>query len=138
IQDIDLNVSRRASQELQSQRGAQLRSAVEATWVFDSRNNVFLTTRGNRTELSAEVAGGPVGGDVSVYKLEGKTTFYFPFFQNHVLEILAAGGVVDAFGQTDGSGGVANEGPFPFVNFVKVDDVPIYDRYFLGGANTLR
>jgi outer membrane protein insertion porin family len=24
------------------------------------------------------------------------------------------------------------------VNFVKVDDVPIYDRYFLGGADTLR
>ncbi len=138
IQDIDLSVDSSASKELQSQRGALVRSAVEGTLVFDSRNSVFLTTRGNRTELSAEVAGGPAGGDVSVYKLEGKTTFFFPFFNNHVLQILAAGGVVDAFGQTQGSGPVVDEDPSPFLRLVKVNDVPIFDRYFLGGANTLR
>jgi outer membrane protein insertion porin family len=138
IQEINLGVKGTASQELQSQRGGALRSSMEATLTFDSRNSVFLTTRGNRTTLSAEVAGGPFGGDVSVYKIEGKTTFFFPFFNNHVLEILGAAGVVQAFGQTDGSGPTVNEGPAPFVNFVKVDDVPIYDRYFLGGADTLR
>ena len=138
IQDIALHVRNTASEELQSQEGGNLRSSVQASLVFDTRNNVFLTTRGNRTELTAEVAGGPFGGDVSVYKLNAKTTFYFPFFEGHVLQVLGAGGVVDAFGQTKGSGPIVDEDPSPFLNLVKVNDVPIFDRYFLGGANTLR
>ncbi len=138
IQDIDLSVSHSASEELQSQRGNNLRSSVELTLTHDSRNSVFLTTRGNRTELSAELAGGPLGGNVSIYKLNAKTTFYFPLFNNHVFQLVGAAGVVDAFGQSRGAGPVVDEDPTPFVNLVKVNDVPIYDRYFLGGANTLR
>jgi outer membrane protein insertion porin family len=106
--------------------------------VYDSRNSVFLTTHGNRTELSATLAGGPVGGDVAVYKLNAKTTFYFPLFEGHVFQLLGAGGVADAFGPTRGQGPVVDEDPSPFVRLVKVNDVPIFDRYFLGGANTLR
>jgi outer membrane protein insertion porin family len=125
LQNIELDVSRRASAELQSQDGTLLRSAVAASLVYDSRDSVFLTLRGNRTELGAEVAGGPWGGDVSIYKLTGKTTFYFPFFNKHVLQLIAAGGVVDAYGASRG-----DNAPF--------NDVPIFDRFFLGGANTLR
>jgi len=136
IQDISMNVDHNASQELQSQSGGKLRSALQAGLVWDTRDNVFLTTRGNRTELSGEVAGGPVGGDVNVYKLNAKTTFYFPVFNGHVVEVLGAAGVVDAFGRTKGSGPTVFE---PSIGkFVKVNDVPMFDRYFLGGANTLR
>lgn len=140
LESISLGVDGTASQELQSQSGTKLRSSVEGSLIYDSRDSVFLTTRGNRTELSAEVAGGPFGADVSVYKLNAKTTFYFPFFEGHVLQLLGATGVVDAFGRTHGSGPVVMETnttagtTFP----VKVNDVPIFDRYFLGGANTLR
>ena len=73
-----------------------------------------------------------------MYKLTGQTTFYFPFFKEHVLEILAAAGVVQAYGNTFGSGPIVDEDPSPFVDLVKVDDVPIFDRFFLGGANTMR
>jgi outer membrane protein insertion porin family len=138
IQDITLKVSDTASQEVQSQNGTTVRSSVLGTLVYDARDSVFLTTRGNRTELSAELVGGPVGGDVSVYKLNAKSTVYFPLFGGHVLQLLGAAGVVDAFGQTKGSGPIVDEDPSPFVHLVKVDDVPIFDRYFLGGANTLR
>jgi outer membrane protein insertion porin family len=97
---------------------------------------VFLTTRGNRSEVSGEVAGGPFGGDVTLYKLNAKTTFYFPVFNGHVVEVLGAAGVVDAFGNSKGSGPTVFE---PRTGkFVKVNDVPMFDRYFLGGANTLR
>jgi outer membrane protein insertion porin family len=142
LQSIDLSVASTASQELQSQNGEKLRSSVEASLVYDTRDSVFLTTRGNRSELSAEVVGGPVGGDVSVYKLNAKTTFYFPFFRGHVLQVQGAAGVVDAFGSTKGSGSNVTEtvvtgGVTNFVP-VQVNDVPIFDRYFLGGANTLR
>jgi outer membrane protein insertion porin family len=139
LQSIDVSVDNSASEELQSQRGTTLRSAVETAWTFDSRNSVFLTTRGNQTTFSTTLVGGPLGGGESVYKLDAKTTFFFPlFFEKHVLEILAAGGVVQAYGQTWGSGGYVDEDPSPFLDLVKVDDVPLFDRYFLGGANTLR
>jgi outer membrane protein insertion porin family len=140
LESISLGVDSTASQEVQSQSGTKLRSSIEGSLVYDARDSVFLTTRGNRTEFSAEVAGGPVGGDVSVYKLNAKTTQYFPFFEGHVLQLLGAAGVVEAFGSTKGSGPVVTESntvtmtTFP----VKVNDVPIFDRYFLGGANTLR
>ncbi len=125
IENIELDVDETASPELLSQDGDYLRSAVRMMLVYDSRDSVFLTLRGNRTELVAEVAGGPWGGDVSVYKLQAKTQFYFPFFNKHVLQLIASAGVVEAFGSSSG-----DNAPF--------NDVPIFDRYFLGGANTLR
>jgi outer membrane protein insertion porin family len=138
IQEIEMHVSKTASEELQSQEGTRLRSAIEGTLVYDSRDSVFLTMRGNRTEFSATLAGGPMAGDVAIYKLNAKTSFYFPLFEQHVLQLVGAAGVVDAFGPTRGEGKVIDEDPSPFLRLVKVDDVPIFDRYFLGGANTLR
>jgi outer membrane protein insertion porin family len=139
LQSIDVSVDNNASEELQSQQGTTLRSAVEASLTFDSRNSVFLTTRGNQTELSSTLIGGPLGGEESAYKLDAKTAFFFPLIlENHVLEIVLAGGVVQAYGQTWGSAPVVDEDPSPFLDLVQVDDVPIFDRYFLGGANSLR
>jgi outer membrane protein insertion porin family len=140
LQDINLHVDKSASQELQSQAGSRLRSAVQGALVFDTRDSVFLTTRGNRSEFTAELAG--VGGDVELYKLNAKSTFYFPFFDNHVLQLLGAAGVVDAFGASRGDGKkvveIAVNGGVTTTVVRAVNDVPIFDRYFLGGANTLR
>ena len=142
IQDIDLSVEHVASQELQSQDGSHTRSSVTGTLVYDNRDSVFLTTRGNRSEVSAEVAGGPIGGNVSDYKLNAKTSFYFPFFDKQVLQILGAAGVVNAFGSTHGNGTNVIETVFSggktSTVMRAIDPVPIFDRYFLGGANTLR
>jgi outer membrane protein insertion porin family len=142
IQNIDLRVDNSATLELQAERGARLRSAMAGTLVYDTRDSVFLTTRGNRTEFSAELLGGPFGGDVSVYKLNAKTTFYFPFFEKHVLQLLLAAGVADAYGASVGDGPLVTEIVVTdgVTNMVprRVNDVPIFDRYFLGGANTLR
>ena len=123
------------SQELYSQRGHKIRSSVLGTLSYDHRDSVFLTTHGTRSEASAEVVGGPFGGDVSIYKLNAKTTWFFPLFNGHILELLGAGGVVGAYGQSKGSGPLVTEADG---TVHKVDDVPLFDRYFLGGANTLR
>jgi len=86
----------------------------------DTRNNLLTPSRGSNLQGIFEVAGGPFGGDVDYYKLEGRLAQYFPLFepQNQVLEIVARAGVVKEFGDTTA--------------------VPIYDRFFLGGQNTLR
>lgn len=140
IQDINLSVDKSASQELQSQNGTRLRSAVQGTLVYDTRDSVFLTMRGNRSEFSAELAG--VGGNVELYKLNAKTTFYFPFFGGQVLQLLGAAGAVEALGATKGDGKNVTEtivsGGVTSTVVRTVNDVPIFDRYFLGGANTLR
>lgn len=136
IQNIGLDVDSTASAELQTQDGTWLRSAVEVGVTYDTRDNVFLTTRGTRLETTAEMAGGAVGGDVSVYKLNAKVSQYFPLFQGHVFQVVGAVGVADAFGASKGDGGLVIE-PSD-LSVVEVNDVPIFDRYFLGGPNNLR
>ena len=142
VQAIDLNVDRKASQELQSQEGSHLRSSILGSLSYDTRDSVFLTTRGNKSELTAELAG--LGGNVDVYKLNARSSVYFPFFDNHVLQLLGAAGVVQAYGATADENKTVTETPTGSqTNIVgtvnrTVDNVPIFDRYFLGGANTLR
>jgi len=135
IQQIHETIGGAASQELQAETGSKVRSSVQATLIYDHRDSVFLTTRGGRSELSAELVGGPFAGDISIYKLNAKTTWFFPFFNGHVLELLGAAGVVDAYGNTKGSGMTVTEADG---SVRKVNDVPLFDRYFLGGANSLR
>ncbi len=140
IQNIRLSVDKAASQELQSQNGSRLRSAIQGTLAFDTRDSVFLTTRGNRSDFTAEFAG--LGGDVELYKLNAKSSVYFPFFENHVLQLLGAAGVVEAIGATSDEGKKVIEtvvsGGVTSTVVRAVNNVPIFDRYFLGGANTLR
>jgi outer membrane protein insertion porin family len=144
IQDIALSVARNASQEIQSQDGSHLRSSVATTLTYDTRDSVFLTTHGQRTTLSAEVAGGPLGGNVDVYKLNAKSSLYFPFFDKQVLQLVGAAGIVDAFGSTSHNGTnvietiVQRDGQYIQTVERGVDAVPIFDRDFLGGPDTLR
>jgi outer membrane protein insertion porin family len=144
IQDIALSVSRAASQELQSQEGSKLRSSVATTLTYDTRDSVFLTTHGQRTTLSAELAGGPLGGNVDVYKLNAKSSLYFPFFDKQVFQLVGAAGVVDAYGPTSHNGTnvietiVRRDGQYIQTVETPVDAVPIFDRDFLGGPDTLR
>jgi outer membrane protein insertion porin family len=144
IQDIGLNVARSASQEIQSQDGSKLRSSVASTLTYDTRDSVFLTTHGQRTTLSAELAGGPFGGDVDVYKLNAKSSLYFPFFDKQVLQLLGSAGVVNAYGPTSHNGTnvietvVRRNGQYIDTVVAPVDAVPIFDRDFLGGPDTMR
>jgi len=138
IQRIQEEIGGSASGELKAESGTRIRSAIQASLTYDRRDSFFISTRGQRHELTAELAGGPFGGDLSIYKLNAKTTWFFPFFNGHVLQLLGAAGVVDAYGDTKGSGRIVQEISGSTTNLVKVNDVPLFDRYFLGGANTLR
>lgn len=112
------NISQSASSIIQQEAGFQLKSSVNANAVYDSRDNVFLTRRGNRTEFFSELAGGPLGGDVQIYKMSVESSQYFEVFKDNIVILMAAAGVADNWG--DGT------------------RVSIFDRYFLGGANNLR
>ena len=107
-----------ASPLLLSQAGDKLVSKVGLTLSYDTRNSVFLPNRGQYTDLLTEVAGGPLGADVNFYRFEMGTAWYFKGpFKDHVLEVAARAGTVVPYGGTT--------------------DIPLFYRYFLGGANTL-
>jgi len=108
-----------APQALLAENGHSLLSRVGASLAYDTRNSVLLPDKGQRTELFGEVTGGPFGGDKSYYKLELRNAWYLRgLAKGHVLELTAQAGVATAFGNTQ--------------------DVPFYDRYYLGGLYTLR
>jgi outer membrane protein insertion porin family len=105
--------------------GSYLVGRLGASLAYDTRNSVTLPNAGQRTELSGEA----VGGDYNLYRVELRTGWYFPgFADGHVWEILGRVGVLDSLGE-----GIdvpdADNGP---------NKVPFFERYFLGGAYTLR
>ncbi|HVV02295.1 MAG TPA: outer membrane protein assembly factor BamA [Verrucomicrobiae bacterium] len=100
--------------------GDDLLSRVRVSLAYDTRNSVELPNKGQRTELTAEMVGGPLGGDHEFYKLNLQTAWYFRgFFPGHVLEIVGRGGVAQSLEGDDA-------------------DVPFYERFYLGGLDSMR
>jgi outer membrane protein insertion porin family len=118
---IDIyNVSPSASPFIQSYGGLHDVSSLEFEVIRDTRDKIISPTSGNRIDVAATVAGGPIGGTDSFYKFEFKGSQNFKVFdtQTQVLELVLYGGVVN------------NYGGFPAL--------PYYDAFFLGGPQTLR
>ncbi|HYE29869.1 MAG TPA: outer membrane protein assembly factor BamA [Methylomirabilota bacterium] len=115
IEDVDAS----APQVIKDEEGSTLVSKIGASLAHDTRNSVQLPSRGERTELFGEIAGGPLGAEADFYKLKLSSDWYFPgFFEDHVWIYESEIGVVDEYGDSN--------------------RVPLFDRYFLGGSHTLR
>jgi outer membrane protein insertion porin family len=105
--------------DISSQLGYHLESSLGASLAYDTRNSVKLPDKGQRTSLTAQMTGGPLGGNETFYKLELTSARYFRgFLPGHVLEIGARTGVAQALGSSP--------------------DVPFFERYYLGGPRSLR
>jgi outer membrane protein insertion porin family len=85
---------------------------------YDSRDNVFDPKKGNIFSGSFEEAGGVLGGDKDFFKFIGRASHYFPLLRNSALELRARVGITKPYGNSD--------------------YVPIYERFFAGGAYTIR
>ncbi|MEP6662573.1 MAG: outer membrane protein assembly factor BamA, partial [Verrucomicrobiota bacterium] len=111
------------SQDIADEDGRRLVSKFGSSLAYDTRNSNLLPNRGQRSELSGELAGGPFGGDTDFYKVELKSAWYFPgFFDGHIIELAGRSGVVKSYGNGDRGR----------------NRVPIFDRWFLGGLYSLR
>ncbi|MBL9136764.1 MAG: outer membrane protein assembly factor BamA [Verrucomicrobiales bacterium] len=109
----------RISPELAQEEGRRLVSKVGASLVYDTRNAVILPNKGQRIEISGELAGGVFGGDTDYYKIQLRGAQYLPgFFEGHIVEIVGRIGVSEAYGDSP--------------------RVPLFDRFTLGGLYTLR
>jgi outer membrane protein insertion porin family len=119
LEGIDIfDIANDAPEQISSQEGLYTRSAVSGGLTWDTRDNLFLTRRGTYVNLSGFVAGGGLGGDVQDYgiSLEGTQHVLLPW------------DIIFLF-----RGQLATVS-----NWGDANDVPIFDRLWLGGANNLR
>ena len=116
------DVSPTASPIIQALAGNNALSKVGLTLERDTRDKIINTTSGNRVEVDLQYAGGPLGGSKlnNFYSMEFRGAQFFPVFetQTQVLALLARGGVIQNFGASH--------------------DVAYYNKWYLGGPETLR
>jgi len=112
------NITDTASNDLKSEFGKNSISSVTPSFTFDTRDNVFDPTKGDLLIGSLEWAGGPFGGSKDFWKAFGRVSHYFPLPLNSVLEIRARVGASKPYSDSD--------------------RIPIYERFFAGGAYTIR
>ena len=96
---------------------SQLRSAG-ISFNRDTTDDFFYPSKGLWSELTLERAGGIWGGDINIYKSSIKTTFYHGIWRGLTGLLSVRGAFVH---ETD-----------------RTPDVPIYERLFTGGANSIR
>ena len=85
---------------------------------YDNRDSVLLTRRGMHADFSAEFAGGPLWGQTNIYKFQADAQKYILLPYDMILTIAGATGVADYFGDSQ--------------------EVPLFDRFFLGGSRSIR
>jgi len=115
---IDISNTTEGATYLDSEKGTNLISSITPSFTFDSRDNIFDTHKGNLLTGSVEFAGGPLGGDKNYWKLFGRASHYTPLWRNSTLEFRGRVGLADPYGDSN--------------------DIPIYERFFAGGAYTIR
>ncbi len=84
---------------------------------YNTKNSYFYPTHGWDNSLSAEYAGGVLGGDSAFVKVLGNIGYYHPIWKQLISHERLGVGFV-----TQSSGG----------------RLPIYEKFFLGGIDTIR
>jgi outer membrane protein insertion porin family len=105
------------STNIYDEHGSTLINKFGLNLSYDTRRTVQDNDRGQHSQILAQVATAP--GDTDFYKLELRTSWYFRGFRpGDIIELDGRAGVADTYGDTA--------------------RVPIFERWFLGGLNSLR
>ncbi|MDO8426487.1 MAG: outer membrane protein assembly factor BamA [Deltaproteobacteria bacterium] len=118
LEDVDItDVADTASTFIKDQAGKSTESSIKAVVRRDTRDDAFFPSEGSVVNLSTEFAGGPLGGTSHFIKYEGDAVKFFPLPWEATFSLHGALGYVQGYqGHT----------------------VPIYEKYFLGGINSVR
>lgn len=116
--DTDLtDVSEDASYIIRNSVDLHVTSAVKVSLVRDTRNKRYGASEGSRNTVSVKYGGGPFGGDAEFTKVEGSSGWYFPMPLKTIFHLSLNAGQV-------------------FEN--ETDKLPVYERFYLGGLNSIR
>ncbi len=97
--------------------GDFLRSAVSANYIYDSRDSGLLARSGHKVDIGLTLAGGVVGGDVDTISFSARGQKFYNLKWDTILSM---------------------SGELAFVDSINGDEVPVFERVFLGGGQTLR
>lgn len=118
FEDADVyDIEEDAANSIKELEGNNVSSSLELSLTYDSRDRTFHTTRGFLHDLSVQYAGGPLGGDIAFTKYIGESGWYLPLIWDTVFHIRGKVGYVQK-----NAGGI----------------LPDYEKFYLGGINTLR
>jgi outer membrane protein insertion porin family len=111
------DISENASSIIRDQEGEQIKSSITTVLERDSTDHPFLPTRGSLNVISVEYSTPYLGSDSNFVKTDLRSGWYIPLYWRLV-------------------GFVRGE-----VGWIVEDDdkpAPLYERFFLGGINSLR
>lgn len=109
------NISEDAPDSIKDFEGINTTSSITTTIRYDSRDKVFSPTKGQNHSFSIEYAG--LGGDIAFTKYLAESGFYIPIFWRITGFLHAKAG---------------------FVKENSDRGLPDYERFYLGGMNSLR
>jgi len=107
-----------ATTELLDEVGSNNLSSGEAQLSYDSRDSVNSPSKGIYASNTLQLFGGPFCGDKDFVKYLGRISLYTPAINKSVIELRLRGGIASEFSDTN--------------------KIPIYERFFAGGASTVR
>ena len=108
------NISAKASPLIQDQKGVRVTSSITPSLVRDSRDNFLDPSRGSRNSIYVTYAG--LGGTNKFVKSEIDSAWYFPL----------------------GSTSVMLRGRFGYAAGIGTRELPLYERFYIGGIYTVR
>src|SRR6266568_567856 len=118
LQNVEIfNVASSSPEFILTQSGTFTESKMFSSLVFDSRDNPLLSHRGQRITFSPAIAGGFLGGDTQIYALDLEGSQYFRLPKDTILLLNGEIATVSQWGNGN--------------------EVPIFERLFLGGSNNL-
>ncbi len=113
VSDVSLDASR----FIKEQEGEKVTSALSFSLSMDTRNDYYNPTKGARHSISLQNAGGILGGDNYFIKGMVETSWFFPLPLKTVLNLRGKVGFVEPYGGRE---------------------VPIYEKLYVGGLQTVR
>ena len=118
LENVDVyNVASDASFFIADQQGKRTTSAISLIPSIDTRDDFFNPRRGGKHSLLIEDAGGILGFDSYFVKVLGQSSWFFPLPLRTTLNIRGQAGIITPYGG-------------------KV--LPLYEKFFVGGINTVR
>ena len=120
IEQVNVNnISSSASEYLKSQGGHQNVSQFSLLLNRDTRDSLLEPTSGYLTNASGAVASKVIGSSNNFYRLESKDSYYFSLLEKAL--VFHLGGKIGTLSDFD-----------------RNVQAPIFERYFLGGGDSLR
>ncbi|MEK6760220.1 MAG: outer membrane protein assembly factor BamA [Deltaproteobacteria bacterium] len=118
LEDVHIyDVAEVAAAYIKDQQGTSTESSIKGQIKRDTRDDAFFPSEGSVENLSVEFAGGPIGGSTYFVKYEADAVKYFPGPWETTFSVRGSTGYVHSY-----SG----------------KEVPVYERYYLGGINSIR